>query len=335
MKELKRIAHLALLGVGAGAALLGPRADAADRTVRRVEEFSVAREGATALRLQNPGGNLRFLPSSDDRIHVVAEKRVQGADTREAEAFLDRMSLSRRREGERWLFEASWPKPERNRQGSPHVNWEVRLPRTMRLDAETGGGNVAVEEVEAARLRTGGGNVAVKRIPGRLDILTGGGNVALQESGEARIQTGGGNIDVTSARGSLHLNTGGGNVSVKACDGALEAQTGGGNVDLGEIRGPLVARTGAGNIQAGLGSRDGTPKAELRTGSGNIELTLRGRANADVQAETGQGRVSMEPAEGGRLSSDRTRLDARLGAGGGRIQLNTGNGSIRVRVAER
>jgi hypothetical protein len=327
---------MALLLTCATVVAYAPRAVTGDERERsRVEEWSVPREGAAALRLQNPGGNLRFLASTDDRIRVVAEKKVQGGDARAAEAFLEQMTLSRRRDGERWLFEASWPRPDRGWQQSAHVNWEVRLPRGMRLEAETGGGNVSAEEIASARLRTGGGNMAAKRIAGPTDLHTGGGNVALRETGEARIHTGGGNVEVTGAHGSVNLETGGGNVSVDGCDGALVAQTGGGNMEVRGVRGSLTGRTGGGNIRAGLGPSDGPAKAELRTGAGDIDLTLNGRADAEVRAETGNGRVTLEPARIARLSSDETRLEARLGTGRGRVQLHTGSGSIRVRVAER
>jgi hypothetical protein len=302
---------------------------------RKTEEFSVAREGARELRLKNPGGNLRFRAGEEGRIRVVAEKRVQSDDAREAEALLGQMTLSRRREGDRWIFEATWPKQQNGRRSSAHVNWEVWLPREMRLDAQTGGGNVEAEELAAARLQTGGGNVAVKRVAGALDLQTGGGNVSVQDAGETRVHTGGGNISASTIRGPLSLDTGGGNLEIERCAGAVNARTGGGNVELRGARGEVVVRTGAGNVHAEIDSDDRPTKAELNTGSGNIELRLLGSANAEVRAETGNGRVSLQPADGARFNSDRTRMETRLGGGAGSIRLNTGSGSVRIQLGSR
>ena len=336
MKQAERIALAVLLALWGTAVMLEESPVAADERARRkVEEWSVSREGARELRLRNPGGNLRFLPGEDDRIHVVAEKRVQGGDPGEAEAFLEQMTFSRRREGDRWVFEADWPRPRSRWRGSAHVNWEVRLPRGLRLDAETGGGNVAAAELGATRLRTGGGNVAVKRVEGPLDLYTGGGNVAVQTAGETRIHTGGGNVTATEIRGGLSLQTGGGNIEIERCGGDVDARTGGGNIHIGDVRGTIVARTGAGNVRASLDSGGRPPKAEVRTGAGDIDLVLRGEPNAQVRAETGNGHVSLQPAGAARLSADRTRLEARLGDGAGTIHLNTGTGTVRIRLAER
>jgi hypothetical protein len=325
-----------LLALGGTITMLEERSALADgRSRRKVEEWSVSREGARELRLRNPGGNLRFLAGEENRIQVVAEKWVQGGDARETAEFLERMTLSRRREEDRWIFEADWPRPHSGWRGSAYVNWEVRLPRGMRLDAETGGGNVAAEDLDCARLHTGGGNLAVKRVDGSLDLHTGGGNVTVQQAAETRIHTGGGNVTLDEIRGPLRLETGGGNLRIERCSAEVDARTGGGNIEVRGAHGPIAARTGAGNIQVGLDSGGRPLMAELNTGAGNIELLLHGAANAQVRAATGKGRVSIEPDPGARVSGDRTHLDARLGDGVGNIRLNTGIGSVRIRLVER
>src|SRR3954469_9298433 len=123
------------------------------------EEWTLPREAASVLELRTQGGNIRVTGAAVDELHVRAVKTARGRSEADARAFLERMQVERRREGDRWVVEAGWPAPRPRDIEEAHVNLEIQVPRGMRLEAESRGGNVEASGVGETRLHTGGGNI--------------------------------------------------------------------------------------------------------------------------------------------------------------------------------
>src|SRR6185437_7270665 len=100
--------------------------------------------------------------------------------------------------------------------GSASADFTVQLPRTLRLDAETGNGAVEV---------SGTGT----------DVAASSGN---------------GIVRVTGATGSVRANSGNGDVTVDGAGGPVTASTGNGAVRASTNAGPVTATTGNGDIDA-------------------------------------------------------------------------------------
>src|SRR2546428_9064088 len=96
------------------------------------EEWTLPREGAGELALRTPAGNLRVIAAESDQLQVRAAKQVRAAHESAAQAFLALMKIERRCDGDRWLIEASWPDPKLHDAQSPHISFDVTLPRGMR-----------------------------------------------------------------------------------------------------------------------------------------------------------------------------------------------------------
>jgi hypothetical protein len=106
--------------------------------------------------------------------------------------------------------------------------------------------------------------------------------------------------DVTVASGNILLERATGAVSVKSGSGDLTA-TG--------LRGATTLTTGSGNIEATEIS--GGAPVRVRTGSGDVEVTL--TQAAPIKAEAGSGNVDLNVPAGS------YRLEARTGSGGQKI----------------
>jgi hypothetical protein len=283
----------------------------------RTEEWTLSREGASDLRLRSAAGNVRVMAGDGERIRVTAVKKVRAAEEARASAFLERMRVDRRRDGDRWLVETSWPEPRAHDVESPRVNFEIRLPRSMRVEAQTGGGNMEATGIQEAHLRTNGGNIDATGIHG------------------ARLHTNGGNVSARDIRGRLDAYTGGGNIRVDGCEGPVAANTGGGNIEIRPAHSPVKATTGGGNIDVEVARAGGAVQVELGTGAGNIELRLPENVSGRLEAGTGTGRVEMDPPAGARVNKSRTHLETVLGDGQGSVRLRTGSGNVRIRLAGR
>lgn len=130
-------------------------------------------------------------------------------------------------------------------------------------------------------------------------------------AGNLRLDTGMGRVTAGDITGALDVDTGSGRVVVEGVEGSLRVDTGSGNVEVSDVRGELVQiDTGSGTVVA---MAIAAPRLRIDTGSGSVELGE--ISSADVVVDTGSGRLDIE------LLTDVDRLE-----------LDTGSGSVTVRV---
>lgn len=209
----------------------------------------------------------------------------------------------------------------------------------------------------------------VVRVPKgkRIELFLGVGRMDVANvEGEIVVDAGAAEVTVTGTRGILNLDTGAGRVSVRDVAGDVTVDAGAGGVSLDRIRGDvLVIDSGSGGIQgsdievrelrADVGSggfrfiRTKAPSVEIETGSGGAHLELLSDVQRlDVEAGSGgvtirapatlDAEVSIETGSGG-FHSDfeivtrrmgRNNVQGRIGAGRGRIDIESGSGTIRL-----
>ncbi|RPJ54659.1 MAG: hypothetical protein EHM24_31485 [Acidobacteria bacterium] len=169
-------------------------------------------------------------------------------------------------------------------------------------------------------MRSGDGSISLERIDGRIEVNTGDGRL----SGE-------------DIRGTLRAHTGDGTIRFLDIQGEVDIDTGDGG---GELAGKLASvrlRTGDGTVR--VRAEDGsamTDDWEIRTGDGGVRLELPEGFAANLDASTGDGRVSVEgfgePGSAGHDDEEsRAAIKRPLGSGGKLLRLRTGSGSINVR----
>lgn len=107
---------------------------------------------------------------------------------------------------------------------------------------------------------------------------------------------------------------------------ALNLHTGSGDVSVDHVGRFLAADTGSGSVRAhGIHG-----EAELRTGSGDIELEQ--TAAGDVSAKTGSGSVRVRGLNGGLSASTGSGDIDAAGHLSGAARLSTGSGSVRLHL---
>jgi hypothetical protein len=276
--------------------------------VKAVEMWTMPREGASELQVRTPDGAVRVVAEDRDGIHVDAIKTARAESDADARALLAEMQVTHRREGDRWIVEASWPnRPHLRGEGSSFgmnisrtVAFEVRVPRDMRLEARSSDGAVEATGVREARLRTDDGSISAREIGGRLEA-----------------------------------HTSDGSIRVEGCAGPVAVETSDGSITIRQARSPVKATTSDGSIDVEVDAVDGTAQVELTTSDGGINLRLPAEISARVQADTQDGHVEMQPATNARFNRSRSHLEAVLGDGRGSVRLRTSDGGIRIRLAGR
>jgi len=165
-----------------------------------------------------------------------------------------------------------------------------------------------------------------------LNVRTGDGNVETNDNGGAvDIHTGDGHIRVSRAKGDIRLSTGDGHIEGSNLDGLLEASSGDGHIQVDGRFDSLNLKTNDGSIDARAlkGSRISSSWS-VRTGDGNVTLSLPEDFQADLDAHTGDGRIDVgfPVTASGRLS--RSELRGKLNGGGPVLTTRTGDGSIHI-----
>jgi hypothetical protein len=178
----------------------------------------------------------------------------------------------------------------------------VVVPRTSQLNASSGDGAIAIEDVAGKlNLRTNDGSVRGSRL-----------------SGEIQVRSGDGAIRLERVEGRLDLETDDGSITLEAKPSVLRARTNDGTIRL-EVQ-PDAAI-----------SEDW----DLQTADGSVILTLPSDFNAVVDAETRDGVVrashaSIRDERRTEDDDDRRTLRATLGSGGKTVRVRTGDGTIRI-----
>jgi hypothetical protein len=122
-----------------------------------------------------------------------------------------------------------------------------------------------------------------------------------------------------------------GSVEAESLDGPVEAHTVNGHVEVSTSK-HAEASTVNGSITARLGSAR-ADRLEFSTVNGSITLDLPEQVDAELHAATVNGAIETDFPITVLGSISRHRLEGTLGKGGMRLQLETVNGSIRLRKA--
>jgi DUF4097 and DUF4098 domain-containing protein YvlB len=184
-------------------------------------------------------------------------------------------------------------------------------------------------------IHTSNGSLRVDAVDGNVRLRTSNGAVHLSDvKGEADVETSNGSIDIDNQDGSLRLHSSNGHIKADSHGGRFEAETSNASVEarLTDVSSawPVRVETSNGHIDLTVDGK--VPDMRATTNNSAIDLTLPGSASARLIASTSHGDINSDfdvTTHGGTLSKD--HLEGEIGSGGPNIELNTSNGSIRVR----
>jgi hypothetical protein len=210
------------------------------------------------------------------------------------------------------------------------ANLRITIPAGKRVSVYVGVGRVDVSNVEGDLLvDVASADIAARGTKGTLHLDTGSGNLRVERvEGSANLDTGSGDVQITGFRnGTLNIDTGSGSVEASEIESSdVEIDTGSGDIVLNGVTTPrLSLETGSGSVKATL--RTAPSSVSVETGSGNVSLRLPESLDATVDLDTGSGDLTVDfPLQLIRKSEGAIR--GRIGAGNGRISIETGSGDI-------
>lgn len=286
-----RLRVVSVLILAASAAACSINVSAERQTVTEKKSFKVT--GTPEIHLKTFDGAIEVTAWDQPEVALTIERYAGN------EADAKKLEVKTSQEGNTITVEAIRPEHEGVQVGL-HVGRGVKLiamvPKESNLEARTGDGAISAEGVR-----------------GRIELNTGDGAIAGKDlSGEVTAHTGDGSIALEGVGGRVAIDTGDGSVRVQGAPRVLRANTGDGSVALDLASGTALDEDWV-----------------VTTGDGSIRASLPAEFDAEIDASTGDGRISAEGL--GLMTSDsRRELRGTLGAGGRQFKLRTGDGSINL-----
>lgn len=214
-----------------------------------------------------------------------------------------------------------------------YADLEISVPPGSDLALHHGIGEVTASGIEAdVLIDISSGPVTASAMRGFLNIDTGSGAVEVRDHrGNLRIDTGSGSVRATGLAGDeVLIDTGSGSVTVARVEASqLRVDTGSGSIELGSVRATdVLLDTGSGGVDVELLER--VDNLEIDTGSGGVVVYFPSDIGAQIEVETGSGGIDVEFPITVRVA-ERTHLVGTIGDGRGRVLIDTGSGSVRLR----
>jgi DUF4097 and DUF4098 domain-containing protein YvlB len=285
------------------AAAIAPSARAEDV----VKTYTVT--GRANVRVDTNDGSVRVTTSDTKQVEFRVEYQglELGKNLRvDSRQDGDKVELTARMTGH-WGF--SWGHNSRG------LHIEVRMPREADLQVETGDGSVQADSINGTvNVHTEDGSVKANSLSGTIDLHTSDGSITVDGlKGDIRLRTGDGSIEAHDIDGKVEADSGDGHIRIAGRFDALNVKTGDGSVDT---------RVQAGSKMASSWS--------IRTGDGSVDLVLPGDFQADINATTGDGHISLGIPVTVEGTFSKSEIRGKMNGGGQPLTIHTGDGSIRL-----
>lgn len=122
-----------------------------------------------------------------------------------------------------------------------------------------------------------------------------------------------------------------GDIEVSGMHAEVVVESVNGEINVSGLTGRTTLETVNGEIVAHFDAFDSTQEAEIGTVNGGIEVYLAAGIDANLEAETLNGRISNDFGFEVERSFASREMSGQLGQGGGRMHFETVNGGIRIR----
>ncbi len=258
------------------------------------KEFALENQGTLALK--NISGDIFIKEWDQNSIQLKATKQA----SKEEDLKNVDIKIATRKKG---IVVST---KRQNKKCNASINYELIVPRKIRVSVATTKGSISVEKLNAT----------------------------------VKAKTDNGDINISDTKGNIVAATNRGSITINKATGNIRATTVSGNITIDKASRNVVAKTKSGAIYTTCSDIPALDTVALSTQSGNITLTLPKKVNAELQAKTTRGKVTSEhyitvkphtvqlnKQTWARLKKE---VDGTLGTGEATIKLQAKSGNIKI-----
>jgi DUF4097 and DUF4098 domain-containing protein YvlB len=283
--------------------------------------------GPIRLELTNASGDVEITGGADAKVHVHADVRASGFGFDNPQKRLnDTISnppIEQRGDTIRIGKEMS-------RMRHITISYTIQVPHDAEVSATVASGAQTIRNLRGpVKLQAASGAIRIEKIERGAQLSTASGSVSASDIGnDVRVSTASGSVSVSNVAGDVRVSALSGVIQVTKPGGRVEADTASGAVEIQGAANDVQAHAASGQVTV-----QGNPAAncywELKTVSGRVRLIVPATANFHLSAEAVSGEIRADIPI---MIEEQTKHSLRAGIGndGGRVEVHTVSGEIRV-----
>jgi DUF4097 and DUF4098 domain-containing protein YvlB len=311
-----------LVLAGAGCAM-GPAASGSfDRTLTVTAPIR--------LELANASGNVSITGSADNKVHVHAEVRSSGVGFDSPQKRLDEIVSNPPIEQKGDTIRIG---KDISRIRNVSISYVIEVPHDTEVSTQVASGSQTIVNVRGpVKAEAASGSIRVDHIDRQTQLNTLSGSIDAQNIGDdLRASSASGSVTAANIKGDVRTSALSGTTQISRPDGRVDADTASGTVEVQGATRDVKAHAASGRVDV-QGNPNASSYWDLKTVSGVVQLGVPSNANFHLSAEAVSGQIKTDVPivieEQGKHS-----LRARVGNGGGRVEVRTISGEIRVRAS--
>jgi DUF4097 and DUF4098 domain-containing protein YvlB len=283
--------------------------------------------GPIRLELNNASGDVNMTGSGDGKVHVHGDVRASGFGFDNPQKRLDD-TISNPPVEQRGDTIRIGKDVARMRNIS--IAYTIQVPHDTEVIANIASGAQTIRELRGpVKVHSASGSINVEKIDRDAQLATMSGSVSATNVGsDVQVSSASGNVTVSNVKGDVRVNGFSSVIRVSHSGGRIEGDTKSGEVDIQDAANDVTAHAVSGRVYV-QGNPVGQCYWDLKTVSGGVQFSVPASANFQLSAEAVSGEIRADIPivieEQGKHS-----LRAHMGNGGGRVEVHTVSGEIRV-----
>ena len=309
-------ASIALAGCGIGPAENG----VFDRTL------SVS--GPIRLDLSDASGDIRITGGASNQVKIHAEVHARGWLFQDARKVLNEV--------------VSHPPIEQtadtirigkdfNGFRNVSIDYVIEVPNLTEVDTSVASGSVNVSKIHGpVKVDSASGAIRIEHVDRSVQINSASGSISATDLGEdLRVSCASGSVTATNIKGDVRVHSLSGSTEINHPGGRVTADTASGSIEVRGAGNDVKSNSASGSITI-QGNPSGNSYWSLKTASGSINISVPSNSAFYLTAQAVSGEIRtgipIVVEEQGKHS-----LRARVGQGGGRVEIHTASGEINVK----
>jgi DUF4097 and DUF4098 domain-containing protein YvlB len=279
------------------------------------------------LELSNASGSVTITGSGDNKVHIHGDVRSSGMGFDSPQKRLDAVVGNPPVEQKGDTIRVG---KDLSHIHNVSIAYTIEVPHDSEINTQIASGSQIITNVRGpVKAEAASGSIKVSGVERQTTVNTLSGSIDAENIGDdLRAGSASGSVTASKIKGDVRISALSGQTQIIGPGGRVDADTASGSVEVQGATRDVKAHAVSGTVNV-QGNPGDTSYWDLKTTSGVVQLGVPSNANFRFSAEAVSGQIKTDVPivieEQGKHS-----LRARMGNGGGRVEVHTISGEIRV-----
>jgi Putative adhesin len=279
------------------------------------------------LELSNASGSVTITGSADNKVHIHGDVRASGIGFGSPQGRVDTIVGGPPVEQKGDTIRVG---KDLGKIHNVSIAYTIEVPHDTEISTQVASGSQEISNIRGpVKVDSASGSIKVNNVDRQTTLNTLSGSIDAQNIGDdLRASSASGSVTASKIKGDVRISALSGETQIIGPGGRVDADTASGTVEVQGATRDVKAHAVSGTVNV-QGNPSDTSYWDLKTASGVVHLGVPTNANFRFSAEAVSGQIKTDVPivieEQGKHS-----LRARMGNGGGRVEVHTISGEIRV-----